>query len=169
MPDILIEESQQPAESEGMASLQVAGAHLTTLLSATDALDNKAMFMGALNLALFVAFVGAVVGLALSAWAIAAPAILLCLTLGLGWWCVKPRTISQFNDPEFLLQNRGGGWTDHYLAWTYVGAIAEASSAVQSEIRRKVFLIRVMASISLLHAAALSISAAVWISGSGAG
>ena len=44
-----------------MAALQVAEAHLTTLLTATDALDSKATFLLAVNVALFGVFFGAVI------------------------------------------------------------------------------------------------------------
>lgn len=153
------------SESEGMSSLQVATAHLATLLSATDSLDNKAMFLAAVNLALFAAFVGAIVGLSLSAWAVLAPGIAVFATLILGWFCVRPRTISQFNDPAGLLQNRLGGWSDHFLAWYYVEALSEASDDVTSEVERKGKYVRIIALSSLLHVGALVISATlVWVS-----
>ena len=49
------------SDSGGMAALQVAEAHLTTLLTATDALDSKATFLLAVNVALFGVFFGAVI------------------------------------------------------------------------------------------------------------
>ncbi|MCY4617644.1 MAG: hypothetical protein OXD50_03685 [Chloroflexi bacterium] len=170
MPIIPPQGPYESSESQGMASLQVASAHLATLLSATDTLDSKAMFLAAVNLALFAAFVGAIVGLSLSGWAILAPGFAVCALLTLGWLCVKPRTISQFNEPAGLLQNRQGGWTDHFLAWYYIEALSEASDDVVNEIERKGTYIRVIAFGTLLHVVALLISAAVvWASASSPG
>ena len=165
MPIIPYSSEDRRGESEGMASLQVGSAHLSTLLAATDSLDSKAMFLVALNLALYVAYVGAVVGLSLSALALLAPGVFLGTVLVLGWSCVRPRTILQFNNPAELLQNRDGAWSDHFLSWFYIEAIAEASAGVESEIERKVFLIRLIAVGSLLHGAALALCSVLWMGG----
>ncbi len=47
----------------GMASLQVAEAHLTTLLNLSSSFDGKAMFIVGADLALFGVFVGAIAAL----------------------------------------------------------------------------------------------------------
>lgn len=152
-------DADRPLESEGMASLQVASSHLSTLLGATDSLDGKVMFLAAVNLALFAAFIGAVVGLSLSAWLTFVPGVIACAGMLLAWLCVKPRTILQFNDPDGLLQNRVGGWTDHTLAWYYIEAVSQASGDVEREISRKGRFVRLVAFTLFLHVLALVASA----------
>ena len=159
MPIILSTDTERPSESEGMASLQVASSHLSTLLGATDSLDSKVMFLAAVNLALFAAFIGAVVGLSLSAWLTFVPGVIACAGMLLAWLCVKPRTILQFNDPDGLLQNRKGGWTDHILAWYYIEAVSEASGDVEREISRKGRFVRLVAFMLFLHVLAVVASA----------
>ena len=98
------------SDTGGMAALQVAEAHLTTLLTATDALDSKATFLLAVNFALFGVFFGAVISATNpTVWiTLMAPAVLSALLLVVGLWTVRPRDLSQNVRPKDLLLHKRG-------------------------------------------------------------
>lgn len=160
------EDSSVSLKSEGSTSLQVASSHLSTLLSATDAIDGKAMFVMAVNLAMFTAFAGAVVGLPLSLWSLLAPGLILVAVMAKGWQAAKPRSMKQFNHPEGLLENESGGYDGDTLAWAYVSAIQKAAVDVRSVIQAKRRALRWAEILSLIHLIALVTCAAVWFDGS---
>ena len=155
--------TQQPPgsnnPSEGMASLQVAQAHLSTLLTAVDALDSKTMFLAAVNLALFTLFAGIVFDRLSTLWWFAPPLAVLVVNLILAWFAVRPHEIQQFNDPEDLLDNRDGGFNDHNLAWAYVVSISLAATNVRNLLARKSSAVRWLAVFSGLHALTLVVCA----------
>ncbi len=153
----------------GMAALQVAQAHLSTLLAATDALDSKATFIVAVNVAFFGVFLGSLVSSGGSQdstpWiAVTAPAAMMLLVLLLGWLTVRPRSMAQFVRPRDLLRHQTGMYTDDQLAWSYVASIDQAIPSVTTVINDKVFGIGLLALCSVLHLIAIATSVAVWIS-----
>lgn len=158
-------DSEPPIDTGGMAALQVAEAHLSTLLTATDALDGKATFILAVNVALFGVFFGGVISTTdPTAWvALTAPAIVSTLLLVGGAWTVCPRDLSQFVRPEDLLRHRTGTFTSDQLAWSYVNSIADACSSVDDVLNMKARGIGLLALGTVLNVSAIGISAAVWI------
>ena len=151
--------------SAGMAALQMAEAHLSTLLSATDALDGKANVIIALNAAFFSVLLGALISATEpTRWVAVSPvAPLIVLILLTGWWTVKPRDMDQFIRPRELLRHQTGGFDNDQLAWSYVESIAEACDTLSVIVDKKSFGIGVLALLSVLHFVALAASAAVWI------
>lgn len=139
----------------GMASLGVSQAHLGTLLSATDGLDGRAMFLGALNLALFGVMVGVVAALDQPLWAIVPSGVVLVVAAVLTWRIVQPREIEQFpSAAELLRLYAGSGHDDDTVAWLAVEAIAWASAFAVDDLRDKARKTRWLAALSLLQAGA---------------
>ena len=121
----------------GMASLQVAEAHLTTLLNLSSSLDGKAMFIVGADLALFGVFVGAIAALDASWLAIIPAAVIMAAIAAFGWRTVRPRDLSHFPVPSVALALRGSGQPNDQLAWLYVEAINDAVLDASSEFDRK--------------------------------
>ena len=153
------------SDTGGMAALQVAEAHLTTLLTATDALDSKATFLLAVNVALFGVFFGAVISATKPTdWiALTAPAVLSTLLLVVGFWTVRPRDLSQFVRPQDLLLHKGNVFSSDQLAWSYVVSIGRACELVNEVLDVKARGIGLLAAGTALHILAIGVSAAVWI------
>lgn len=87
----------------GLASLQVAEAHLTTLLNLSSSLDGKAMFIVGADLALFGVFVGAIAALNASWLAVIPPGIVMLAIAAFGWRTVRPRDLAHFPIPSVAL------------------------------------------------------------------
>ena len=121
----------------GMASLQVAEAHLTTLLNLSSSLDGKAMFIVGADLALFGVFVGAIAALDASWLAIIPAAVIMAAIAAFGWRTVRPRDLAHFPIPSVALALRGSGQPNDQLAWLYVEAINDAVLGASSEFDRK--------------------------------
>lgn len=121
----------------GMASLQVAEAHLTTLLNLSSSLDGKAMFIVGADLALFGVFVGAIAALDASSLAIIPAAVIMAAIAAFGWRTVRPRDLSHFPVPSIALALRASGQPNDQLAWLYVEAINDAVLDASSELDRK--------------------------------
>ncbi len=152
-------------DTGGMAALQVAEAHLSTLLIATDALDSKATFILAVNVALFGLFFGAVISASdPTEWvALTGPAILSTLLLLGGAWTVRPRELNQFVRPQDLLEHIDEGFGSDQLAWSYVESIADASESVGGVLNAKATGIGLLALGTVLNIAAIGVSTAVWV------
>ncbi len=161
MPDVALE----PESSGGMAALQVAQAHLSTLLSATDALDSKASLIVAVNVALFGVFFGALISATEpTAWvAVVAPAAIFVLVLIVGGLALRPRDMSQFVAPADLLTHMTGEYGNDALAWSYVESIGRACIGVTKVLEEKVIGLAVLAVLTLFQIVAAAASAAVWI------
>lgn len=121
----------------GMASLQVAEAHLTTLLNLSSSLDGKAMFIVGADLALFGVFVGAIAALDASWLAVIPPGAVMIAIAAFGWRTVRPRDLAHFPIPSIALALRGSGQPNDQLAWLYVEAINDAVLDASSEFDRK--------------------------------
>ena len=149
----------------GMAALQVAQAHLTTLLTASDTLDNKASLLVAVNVALFGVFFGALISATeVTPWiALAAPSVLFVLALIYGGVTLRPRGISQFIAPVELLASRSEGFRDDELAWSYVRSIEEASEGASQVLNEKALGLLVLALLTVAQLVASAASAAIWI------
>ena len=93
----------------GMASLQVAEAHPTTLLNLSSSLDGKAMFIVGADLALFGVFVGAIAALDASWLAIIPAAMIMAAIAAFGWRTVRPRDAVHFPVASIALALRGSG------------------------------------------------------------
>ena len=146
----------------GMASLQVAEAHLTTLLDASEGLDGRAMFIVALNVALFGVFFGVVASLEWSWAAIGAPGAIAATICALGWQTVRPRRIAQFPEPTELLKFSEQGQSDEQLAWLYVQSIEDAAEALGGIAGMKEKYVIRLAVCSAAHVIALVVSVTVW-------
>lgn len=166
MPKVPIDENESPDTSEGMAALQMAVAHLSTLITGSDALDSKGAFLVAVNAAFFGVFFGALVSSTDPKWyAIVAPAVLMAIVFGVGWWTVRHREMDQFVVPSDLRDlHMQGGYSDHELAWSYVGTIEEARLTIQDIINQKATGVGHLAALTGLHFAALIVSSVVWFS-----
>lgn len=121
----------------GMASLQVAEAHLTTLLNLSSSLDGKAMFIVGADLALFGVFVGAIAALDASWLAIIPAAVIMAALAVFGWRTVRPRDLSHFPVPSIALALRGSGQPNDQVAWLYIEAINDAVLDASSVLDRK--------------------------------
>ena len=159
-----MEEEQWPPDnlSEGMASLQVAQAYLATLLGAVDGLDNKAMFLSAMNIALFTVFASVLVRSESPTWLWLPGLVVLASILVLTWTMLRPRSVEQFPPPEGVLVNRDLGFTDRSLAWEYVNAIRYTATLVREVQVMKVRAVRWLAYASTTHALTLITCAIVW-------
>ncbi len=152
-----------------MAALQVATSHLSTLISGSDAMDAKATFLLAVNVALFGVFFGSVLSVSDSlsepAWiALAAPGSVTFLVLLFGGWTVRPRDFDQFIRPRDMLeQHQPGGFSDDQLAWSYVDSIADAAEKVSIVLDHKASGVGWLASFTLVNLAAMASSTLVWI------
>ena len=164
-----MEEEQWPPDnlSEGTASLQVAQAYLSTLLGAVEGLDNKAMFLSAINIALYTVFAGVLVRSESPIWLWLPGLVVASGILGLTWSMLRPRSVEQFPLPEMILANRDAGFGDNTLAWEYVSAIHQATLLVRELQRVKVRALRWMAYASVVHAIALISCALLWYQISG--
>ena len=165
MPNDSRDEPQaEDRESDGMAALQMAQAHLSTLITATDALDSKATFLIAVNVALFGVFFGVIASAESPDWsAVAAPAVISLLVLAVGWWTVRPREHEQFVRPSDLLRHRLGGYTDRAMAWSYVESIRRAGESVSDVIDKKAVAVQRLAVLSVLNFAAIAVSTVIWV------
>ena len=153
----------QPQLSEGMASLQVAQAHLATLLTESASLDSKAGWLAALNLALYAVMFGALLASDdASWWAIAAPSGMATIVLCIGWWTLRPRRLQQFIHPLDLMQLIDLGRNDHELAWSYVLRIGQTSDAVAEVVKQKGMSVRLLGVASLLHIVSIASSTIAW-------
>ena len=121
----------------GMASLQVAEAHLTTLLNLSSSLDGKAMFIVGADLALFGVFVGAIAALDASWLAIIPAAMIMAAIAAFGWRTVRPRDVVHFPVASIALALRGSGQPNDQVAWLYVEAIGAAALDISRELDRK--------------------------------
>ena len=123
----------------GMAALQVAQAHLSTLLTATDTLDGKASLVVAVNVALFGVFFGALISATEpTAWvALAAPAPIFVAALMFGVLTLRPREMNQFVAPSDLLTHMTGEYSNDVLAWSYVESIKIACAGVSRVIEEE--------------------------------
>ena len=121
----------------GMASLQVAEAHLTTLLNLSGSLDGKAMFIVGADLALFGVFVGAIAALDASWLAIIPAAVIMAAIAAFGWRTVRPRDLSHFPVPSIALALRGSGQPNDQVAWLYIEAINDAVLDASNVLARK--------------------------------
>ena len=121
----------------GMASLQVAEAHLTTLLNLSSSLDGKAMFIVGADLALFGVFVGAIAALNASWLAVIPPGAVMIAIAAFGWRTVRPGDLIQFPSPSDVLALAAGGRANDELAWIYVDAINGAALDAAGEVGRK--------------------------------
>lgn len=145
----------------GMASLQVAEAHLTTLLNLSSSLDGKAMFIVGADLALFGVFVGAIAALDASWLAIIPAAVIMAAIAAFGWRTVRPRDLSHFPVPSIALALRASGQPNDQLAWLYVEAINDAVLQVAREVESKVRALIWLAIASALHIVAMGVALAV--------
>lgn len=145
----------------GMASLQVAEAHLTTLLNLSGSLDGKAMFIVAADLALFGVFVGAIAALDASWFAIIPAAVLMAAIAAFGWRTVRPRDLTHFPAASIALALRESGQSNDQLAWLYVEAISEAALDTSRELDRKGDALFWLAVGSAVKIAALVVTLAV--------
>lgn len=121
----------------GMASLQVAEAHLTTLLNLSGSLDGKAMFIVGADLALFGVFVGAIAALDASWLAVIPPGAVMAAIAAFGWRSVRPRDVVHFPVASIALALRGSGQPNDQVAWLYVEAISAAALDISRELDRK--------------------------------
>lgn len=121
----------------GMASLQVAEAHLTTLLNLSGSLDGKAMFIVGADLALFGVFVGAIAALDASWLAIIPAAVIMAAIAAFGWRTVRPRDLSHFPVPSIALALRGSGQPNDQVSWLYIEAINDAVLDASNVLARK--------------------------------
>ncbi len=148
-----------------MAALQVAQSHLSTLLSATDALDSKGSLIVAVGVALFGVYFGALIsGTSPTPWvAVAPPAILFLLTLFVGGLTLRPRDMGQFVSPADLLTHMTGAYGNDALAWSYVESIREACVGVTRVLEEKVIGLAALSVLTVCQIVASAVSAAVWI------
>ena len=146
-------------QSEGQASLSVATAYLSTLLGAVDALDGRAMFLAAVNVALYTLFAGLIVEQVASVWVWLPGFVVLVIVLGLTWDMLRPRETRQFTPPEELLENRFRGYDDHAQAWEYVEVIRLAAEDTRKLLERKELTVRLMAVASAIHGLTLVVGA----------
>ena len=155
--------SEQADESGGgMASLQVAQAHLSTLLGQLANLESKAMFLAAVNVAVFGIFFGAVVALEWSWWAIAPPSTTALVAAALAWVAIRPTAVKQHPAPEELLAFNAAGRSDDELAWTYVRSIAAATEWLADPIATKTRIVVWTAIITFAQASIVAVSAVIW-------
>lgn len=145
----------------GMASLQVAEAHLTTLLNLSGSLDGKAMFIVGADLALFGVFVGAIAALDASWLAIIPAAVIMAAIVAFGWRTVRPRELGHFPVPSLALAFRGSGQPNDQLAWLYVEAIRDATLSTARDIESRVRALIWLAIASALHIVAMGVALAV--------
>ncbi len=145
----------------GMASLQVAEAHLTTLLNLSSSLDGKAMFIVGADLALFGVFVGAIAALDASWLAIIPAAVIMAAIAAFGWRTVRPRDVVHFPVAAIALALRGSGQSNDELAWLYVEAIGEAAVRATREIEGSVRALIWLAIASALHIVAMGVALAI--------
>ena len=145
----------------GMASLQVAEAHLTTLLNLSSSLDGKAMFIVGADLALFGVFVGAIAALDASWLAVIPPGAVMIAIAAFGWRTVRPRDLAHFPIPSIALALRGSGQPNDQLAWLYVEAINDAALQTAREVESRVRALIWLAIASALHIVAMGVALAV--------
>lgn len=161
MPD----DAFEPDSAGGMAALQVAQAHLSTLLAATEALDGKASLVVAVNVALFGVLFGTLISATEpTAWvALSAPAAIFLVALIIGGLTLRPREMSQFVAPENLLTHMTGKFGNDALAWSYVESIKIACAGVSRVIEEKVIGLAALTVLTIFQVIAGTASAAVWI------
>ena len=156
-------------DTGGMAALQVASSHLSTLISGSDAMDAKATFLIAVNVALFGVFFGSVLSvsdpMSEPAWiALAAPGSVTFLVLMFGGWTVRPRDFDQFIRPrDMLKRHQAGGFSSDQLAWSYVDSIADAADKVSIVLDHKASGVGWLALLTLINLVAMASSVPVWI------
>ena len=142
-------------QSGGMATLQVAVAHLEMIHQAIDAVDSKAMFYVGLNFVGLGIFVGALGPLGWSVWAAVTPGALTLIVASLGGWTLWPRDVSQFPAPDVMAAFEGEGYSNDQLAWTYIGTIAEATTQADRINTLKVRATYAMFGVTFLHIVAV--------------
>ncbi len=156
-------------DSGGMAALQVASSHLSTLVSGSDAMDAKATFIVAVSVALFGVYFGSVLSMSGAMtepdWiALAAPGIVTLIVLLLGAWTVRPRQFDQFVRPRDMLESHiTGSFSNDALAWSYVRSIANATETVSAVLDQKSSGVGWLAFLTALDLVAMVTSAAVWL------
>ena len=156
-------DSASPESADGLASLQIAQAHLEILLTANENLDGKAGILTAVNIAFYAVLFGALLAAEeRSWWVAAAPSLLMIGVLTQGWRTMRPRRLRQFPSPRQLLQFQASGRTDHELAWIYLRSIATASTSVTEIVRHKHVGVAVLAGMTLLHLIAIAVSTVLW-------
>ncbi len=143
-------------------ALPIAQAHLGANLDSIDAIDSKAMFLMAINLAGIGIYIGAVVALGWMLECIIAPAALFTAAMVIGTWSLWRLKVPQFPSPASSIALLEEGLDDDDLAWVYLRAIAEASTQVDSILERKATLTLVLFLTTIGHVAASVASAAVW-------
>ena len=166
MPIIPVEASRPAKLSEGMAALQMAEAHLATLITASDALDNKGAFLVAINAAFFGVLFGAIASSRDPIWcSIIAPIVLMIIIFGVGWWTVRHRRMDQFVVPiDMLALHMEGGYTDDELAWSYVETIEEARTSVRNVVNLKSLGVGQLAVLTAMHLVSVALSVVIWLS-----
>lgn len=143
-------------------ALPIAQAHLGANLDSIDAIDSKAMFLMAINLAGIGIYIGAVVALGWGLECIIAPAVLFTAAMVIGMWSLWRLKVPQFPSPASSIALLEEGLDDNDLAWVYLRAIAEASAQVDSILERKATLTLVLFLATIGHMAAISASAVIW-------
>ena len=146
-------------QSGGMATLQVAVAHLEMIHQAIDAVDSKAMFYVGLNFVGLGIFVGALGPLEWSVWAAVAPGVLTLIVGCLGAWALWPRDVAQFPAPDVMAEYEGAGYNDDQLAWMYLDSITEATKQAGGLNALKVQATYAMFGFTVLHIVAVFASA----------
>ena len=152
-----------------MAALQVASSHLSTLISGSDAMDAKATFIVAVNIALFGVFFGSVLSITepmqKPTWiALATPGGVTFLLLLFGAWTVRPRDFDQFIRPRDMLSSHmTGEFNSDQLASSYVDTIGDATEKVSAVLDRKSSGVGWLALLTVLNLGAMAASTAVWI------
>ena len=144
-------------QSGGMATLQVAVAHLEMIHQAIDAVDSKAMFYVGLNFVGLGIFVGALGPLGWSVWAAVTPgALTLIVGLHSGDGRFGREMSAQFPAPDVMAAFEGEGYSNDQLAWTYHRtAIAEATTQADRINTLKVRATYAMFGVTFLHIVAV--------------
>ena len=162
-------EGDQIEDTGGTAALSVASSHLSTLISGADAMDAKATFIVAVNIALFGVFFGSVLSISDSMtkpdWmALVAPASVSFIVLLIGAWTVRPRDLEQFSRPGDMLEaHMTGGFSSDQLAWSYVDSIADATEKVSAVLDKKASGVGWLALLTVANVAAMAASTAAWL------
>lgn len=149
------------ARPGAQVALPIAQAHLSTNLGSIDAIESKAMFLTAINLAGIGIYVGAVVALDWGLECLIAPALMFGASMAIGLWNLRRLKVPQFPSPASSIALLAHPLEDDELAWVYLVAIAEASAAVDSILARKATLTLLLFAATIGHVAAIVVSVVV--------